>query len=58
MKAIDVISTDSMGSNSGPLHGLIRWGDTAVHLKDFASKNTLPNLVKVTKGQYRNIGVR
>lgn len=51
------MSADNRGSNNGPLHAVIHWGDTAVHLKDFALKNTLPNLVKITKGQYRNIGV-
>jgi len=31
--------------------------ETSVHLKDFAERYPIPNLVKVTKGQYRNIGV-
>lgn len=34
-----------------------KWGDNAVHLKDFAGKHSLPNVLKITKGQYRNVGV-
>ena len=33
------------------------YGEAAVHLRDFAAKYPVPNLVKVAKGQYRNIGV-
>ncbi len=40
-----------------PLSTEAKFGDTAVHLKDFASKHPLPNVIKITKGQYRNIGV-
>lgn len=40
-----------------PLSTETKWGDNAVHLKDFAGKHPLPNIIKVTKGQYRNIGV-
>ena len=40
-----------------PLSTEAKWGDNAVHLKDFAAKHPLPNLIKITKGQYRNIGV-
>ena len=36
----------------------IKWSETSVHLKDLAvGKNNLPAIVKVVKGQYRNIGV-
>lgn len=39
-----------------PLSTEAKFGETAVHLKDFASKHPLPNVIKITKGQYRNIG--
>ena len=36
----------------------IQWSDTNIHLKDIpVAKHSLPTIVKVTKGQYRNIGV-
>ncbi|KAK2167481.1 hypothetical protein LSH36_27g06050 [Paralvinella palmiformis] len=35
----------------------IQWTEQAVHLRDFAAKHSIPNAIKVTKGQYRNIGV-
>eukprot|EP00918_Siedleckia_nematoides_P014157 GHVU01030772.1.p1 GENE.GHVU01030772.1~~GHVU01030772.1.p1 ORF type:complete len:674 (-),score=62.61 GHVU01030772.1:47-2041(-) len=42
---------------SDNLLGKAQWNEVAVSLKDFSAKHPTPHLVKVTKGQYRNIGV-
>ena len=43
--------------NSQPLTSVVEWDGQSVQLKDFASRHSVPNVVRVTKGQYRNIGV-
>lgn len=35
---------------------LISWSAQSTPLKDFSDKHPVPNIVKVTKGQYRNVG--
>ena len=36
---------------------VVEWDSQSVQLKDFADRYSVPNVVRVTKGQYRNIGV-
>ena len=36
---------------------MVKWSDQSVTLKDFSSKSPVPNLIRITKGQYRTIGV-
>lgn len=36
---------------------IIKWSDQPVTLKDMSSKCPVPNLIRITKGQYRTIGV-
>ena len=44
-------------STDPPLPSLVVWDENSVSLKDFILKHHTPNIVRVTKGQYRNIGV-
>lgn len=34
-----------------------KWSDEGQYLREFVSKNTLPTIVKIIKGQYGNLGV-
>lgn len=45
-----------MMSSDSKITDVVQWTDQAVQLKDFVGKFPVPNVVKVTKGQYRNIG--
>ena len=40
-----------------PLTFQVKWSEVSLPLKEFAAKSSTPNIIKVTKGQYRNIGV-
>ena len=42
---------------SGPVAAAAEWSDHAVSLRDFATVHHAPTLIRITKGQYRNIGV-
>ena len=44
-------------ADSQALLNAIDWSDTAIALKEFTAKHPVPNICKVTKGQYRNVGV-
>ena len=39
------------------VQSVVKWAENPATLKDFISKYPTPNVVKITKGQYRNIGV-
>lgn len=44
-----------MGGSTTPW--VAEWGSSSVPLKEFHTKHDVPNLLKVTKGQYMNIGL-
>ena len=44
-------------TGTASLQSALQFGENAYQLKDFVTKCKTPTMVKVTKGQYRNIGV-
>ena len=44
-----------MGGSTSPW--VAEWGSSSVSLKEFPTKHEVPNLLKVTKGHYMNIGL-
>ena len=50
-------SPGGVGGDQSYLPAGIIWEEVSTSLKEFSSKHPVPNVVRVTKGQYRNIGV-
>ena len=49
--------TGNISQQEASLDGQIEWTNAPVHLKDFQEHYGVPNLAKVVKGQYRDVGV-
>ncbi|KAK2187077.1 hypothetical protein NP493_178g03064 [Ridgeia piscesae] len=49
-------TTSAPSLNGQPLMSVVEWDTQSVQLRDFADRCSVPNVVRVTKGQYRNIG--
>jgi hypothetical protein len=51
------MAVNNVSGQEASLEGLTEWSSSPVHLKDFADTYGVPNVAKVMKGQYREVGV-